>query len=78
MDSFAVSIGCGLTEQKISFRHAVKISFSLAFFQGGLPVIGWFMGTQVRGYVEAVDHWIAFFLLAFFRWEDDPREPEEG
>ncbi len=65
MDSFAVSIGCGLTEQKISFRHAAKISFSLAFFQGILPVAGWYMGTGVKAYVEGVDHWIAFLLLLF-------------
>jgi len=65
MDSFAVSIGCGLTEQKISFRHAAIISFSLAFFQGVLPVAGWLMGTEVKGYVENVDHWIAFILLLF-------------
>jgi putative Mn2+ efflux pump MntP len=63
MDSFAVSIGCGLNEQKISFRHAAKISFSFALFQGILPVAGWFMGTEIRGYVEEMDHWIAFFLL---------------
>jgi len=65
MDSFAVSIGCGLTEQKISFRHAAKISFSLAFFQGIFPVAGWFMGTEIKAYVESIDHWIAFFLLLF-------------
>ena len=65
MDSFAVSIGCGLTEQKISFRHAAKISFSLAFFQGILPVAGWFMGTEIKVYVESFDHWIAFLLLVF-------------
>jgi len=65
MDSFAVSIGCGLAEQKISFRHAMRISFSFAFFQGILPVAGWFMGTEIKRYVEAFDHWIAFFLLLF-------------
>lgn len=65
MDSFAVSVGCGLAEQKISFRHAAKISFSFAFFQGLLPVFGWFMGTEIREYVERFDHWIAVFLLLF-------------
>ena len=65
MDSFAVSVGCGLAEQKISFRHAATISFSLAFFQGLLPVVGWFMGTGIRDYVEGFDHWIAFILLMF-------------
>ena len=65
MDSFAVSIGCGLAEQKISFRHAARISFSFAFFQGLLPVMGWFMGTGIKEYVEGFDHWIAFILLLF-------------
>jgi len=65
MDSFAVSIGCGLTEQKISFRHAAKISFSFAFFQGILPVVGWYMGSGIKEYVESFDHWIAFILLVF-------------
>ena len=65
MDSFAVSIGCGLAEQKISFRHAARISFSFAFFQGMLPVVGWFMGTGIKDYVEGFDHWIAFILLLF-------------
>jgi len=65
MDSFAVSVGCGLAEQKISFSHAAKISFSLAFFQGVLPVLGWFMGSEIRDYVQNVDHWIAAILLFF-------------
>jgi putative Mn2+ efflux pump MntP len=65
MDSFAVSIGCGLTERMISFRYAVKIAFSLAFFQGLLPVVGWYVGEGIEKYVEGFDHWIAFFLLAY-------------
>ncbi len=65
MDSFAVSIGCGLAEQRVSFQHAVKIAFSLAFFQGLLPIIGWLLGTSVKIYVENADHWIAFILLAY-------------
>jgi putative Mn2+ efflux pump MntP len=65
MDSFAVSISCGLEEQKISFQHALKISFSFAFFQGLLPVLGWFMGIGIKVYIEQFDHWIAFFLLVY-------------
>jgi len=65
MDSFAVSIGCGLTERMISFGHAFKIAFSLAFFQGVLPVIGWYIGEGIEKYVESFDHWIAFLLLAY-------------
>jgi manganese efflux pump family protein len=65
MDSFAVSISCGLAEQKVSFSHAVKIAFNFAFFQGTLPIVGWWMGTSIKTYVETVDHWIAFVLLVY-------------
>jgi manganese efflux pump family protein len=65
MDSFAVSISCGLAEQKVSFTHAMKIALNFAFFQGMLPIVGWFMGTSVKSYVENIDHWIAFALLAY-------------
>ena len=65
MDSFAVSISCGLAEKKVSFTHAVKIALAFATFQGILPVIGWFMGTGIKSYVEGIDHWIAFILLAY-------------
>lgn len=65
MDSFAVSISCGLAEQKVSFSHAVKIAFAFAFFQGILPIVGWFMGAGIKSYVEDIDHWIAFILLAY-------------
>ena len=65
MDSFAVSISCGLAEQKVTFGHAVKISFAFAFFQGVLPLLGWLMGTELKVFVESIDHWIAFFLLTY-------------
>ncbi len=65
MDSFAVSVGCGLSEQKISFFNAVRISFFLAFFQGLLPILGWIMGSEIKDYVHTIDHWIAFSLLLF-------------
>jgi len=65
MDSFAVSISCGLAEQKVKFGHAVKISFAFALFQGIFPLLGWLMGTELKVFVESIDHWIAFFLLAY-------------
>lgn len=65
MDSFAVSISCGLAEQRVSFGHAVKISFAFAFFQGILPLLGWLMGSELKVFVESIDHWIAFSLLTY-------------
>lgn len=64
-DSFAVSLSCGIAEKKIERHRANKIAASLALFQGGLPLVGWFIGTNVKGYIESFDHWIAFSLLAW-------------
>jgi putative Mn2+ efflux pump MntP len=63
-DSFAVSISSGLMLPGIRFTKACIIAFSFAFFQAFMPVIGWLAGLTVRDQLVAVDHWIAFGLLA--------------
>lgn len=62
-DSFAVSVSCGLARKEIRFLQACLVAFSLAFFQALFPVIGWFIGSAVKGLIASVDHWIAFGLL---------------
>ncbi len=47
----------------IRFNKAVIIAFSLAFFQGLMPLIGWGLGMSLQYYIKPVDHWIAFILL---------------
>jgi len=65
MDSFAVSITNGLTIQGLNVKRVLTISFSLAFFQAIMPLIGWFVGIGVESYIKDFDHWVAFVLLAF-------------
>ena len=65
MDSFAVSISCGLAEQKVSLRPCGQNCLRLRLFQGFLPIVGWFMGAGIKSYVEGIDHWIAFILLTY-------------
>jgi putative Mn2+ efflux pump MntP len=62
-DSFAVSLSCGVIESRIRFRNAMRIAFTLAFFQGGLTVLGFFLGSTVSKQIERLDHWLAFILL---------------
>ena len=62
-DSFAVSLSCGVIESKICFRNAVRIASILALFQGGLTVLGFFLGSTVSDYITKYDHWVAFILL---------------
>ena len=64
-DSFAVSVSCGLMKREIQFKQAIFVAASLAFFQATFPVLGWLIGSSVKGLIVSFDHWIAFVLLAF-------------
>ena len=64
LDAFAVSVSSGISVPGFSWRQAVKMGCWFGFFQFAMPVLGWLLGTGVSGYIAAVDHWIAFALLA--------------
>ena len=65
MDAFAVSICKGLSMKKMSWKKAIIIGLWFGFFQAGMPVIGFFLGSKFQELVVNVDHWIIFALLAF-------------
>lgn len=65
MDAFAVSLGAGTSGRARGARATFRLAFHFGLFQFLMPVIGWAVGSTVAGAVEAVDHWIAFALLAF-------------
>ena len=65
MDAFAVSVCKGLGMHRVNYAHALVIALFFGVFQGLMPVIGWLVGSAFAVYVTAVDHWIAFALLAF-------------
>ena len=64
MDAFAVAVGKGLGMKQLDLRHALVIALFFGGFQALMPVAGWLLGSAFAQYVEAVDHWIAFVLLA--------------
>ena len=65
MDTFAVSIASGMTIKKSRLRHAIRMALSFGIFQAVMPVIGWLAGWGINGFIEHIDHWIAFGLLSF-------------
>lgn len=65
MDAFAVAIVAGLTLKRLTGRHVFRLAFHFGLFQALMPAIGWVAGRAVHHYIAAVDHWIAFALLAF-------------
>jgi manganese efflux pump family protein len=62
-DTFAVSVSCGLTLNRIEFFQATRFALTMAFFQGINPLIGWFAGNGVVKYIKDYNHWVAFTLL---------------
>ncbi|MFA6610073.1 MAG: manganese efflux pump MntP family protein [Candidatus Omnitrophota bacterium] len=65
MDACAVSIVHGIAMKKFNIRHAAIMALFFGAFQAIMPVIGWLGGCTLRGFIQGVDHWIAFSLLAF-------------
>lgn len=65
LDAFAVSVSTGIAMPGFRLRHAVKMGLWFGGFQFIMPLLGWLLGTGVSSYIEAVDHFIAFALLAF-------------
>lgn len=63
MDAFAVSVGLGSKKAKNTQTLALLASIYFGFFQALMPLIGYFGGEGVFGWVESYAHWIAFFLL---------------
>ena len=64
MDAFAVSICKGLSVCKVRPKNACSVALWFGGFQALMPVIGFYLGVSFADFVAAVDHWIAFVLLA--------------
>ena len=71
MDAFAVSLGVGTSpsdKAEPAWRRVLRISFHFGLFQGLMTLLGWLLGSTVAGLISAVDHWVAFGLLAWVGW----------
>ena len=64
MDAFAVSISKGVALRSFRWKQALYISLCFGFFQGIMPVIGFFVGLQFSLMIQNWDHWIGFVLLS--------------
>ena len=64
MDAFAVSICKGLAMKKATLTGCMTCGVWFGGFQALMPVIGFFLGTLFADAIQAIDHWVAFVLLA--------------
>ena len=64
MDAFAVSVCKGLGMKKVSLKAQCTCGVWFGGFQALMPLVGFLLGTLFAAAIQAVDHWIAFVLLA--------------
>lgn len=63
MDAFAVAVCKGLAMKKATVGKCSIVGAWFGFFQGFMPFLGFLVATLFSGYIEKIDHWVAFILL---------------
>lgn len=79
MDAFAVSVCKGLSVRRCSIKHMLICGLYFGLFQGGMPLIGYILGSQFESLVSAIAPYIAFALLALIGYNmiREARDPDE-
>ena len=65
MDCFAVSIASGIILKRTRWKPMLIMAFTFGLFQAIMPFIGWMFAKSFSHFIESIDHWIAFAILAF-------------
>ncbi len=86
VDAFAAAIGRGVVApERPTVALAMRTGVIFGLVEMSAPIVGWLLGIAFAGYVEAIDHWIAFVLLVgvgghmvweAFEDDDDPEAAE--
>lgn len=64
IDAFAVSVGRGAAIGRPRVSEALRTGLIFGVVEAITPIIGWLAGVAASRFIEAIDHWIAFALLA--------------
>lgn len=76
-DAFAAAVGKGAAHRP-GFAAALRGGLVFGVVEAITPIIGWALGRIASDFIESIDHWVAFFLLAIVGgkliWEGITRE----
>jgi len=64
MDAFAVSVCKGLALKRAGLKEGLTCGVWFGGFQALMPTIGFFLALLFADAIKAIDHWVAFVLLA--------------
>ena len=63
-DAFAAALGKGAALDRPRLSEALRTGFVFGIIEAITPLMGWAAGLAASKYITAIDHWIAFALLA--------------
>lgn len=64
IDALIAALGRGAAAQRPRWREALRTGAIFGIVETVTPLLGWAAGVAASRHVAAVDHWIAFGLLA--------------
>jgi manganese efflux pump family protein len=63
MDAFSVCISYGVCQPKARFFSCLRLPISTGTFQFIMPILGWFGGKLIGGFLNDYSKWIAFAIF---------------
>ena len=64
-DTFAVSVGGGISMPTLKFKKKAIIMAFFGVFQAAYLFAGWFVGANAAYFITEWDHWVAFAILTY-------------
>ena len=64
-DCFAVSLSSSISKRTMPLWQGWRVALFFGIFQTGMTLLGWWAGSYIFEYIQSIDHWLAFGLLAF-------------
>lgn len=63
MDATAMAITNGITNPHLTNKKRIAIAFCFAFFQGFMPILGFYFSKTFIHLIDSIDNIIVFFIL---------------
>lgn len=64
VDALIAALGRGASPIRPTLSQAVRTGLVFGIVEMLTPIIGWALGVAASQYIQAIDHWVAFILLA--------------
>ncbi|HHU07987.1 MAG TPA: manganese efflux pump [Clostridiaceae bacterium] len=64
VDAMVAAITIGLCKTDIIAKDGLRTALYFGILQASMPMLGYYLGSQFREFVQPYDHWIILVLLA--------------